>query len=310
MQHIYPDYYNKFRCIADKCRHNCCIGWEIDIDPLTADFYKSAKGTFGNRLQDNIDFEAEVPHFILKQDERCPFLSEDNLCDIITELGHEKLCTICTEHPRFHNELPDRVESGLGLCCEEAARIILSKKDTVTFIYEKDSATDDEIILLRDKVIGNLQDRSVCLNERLDKTLLLCNTSLPCRKTSEWAEILLELERLDENWTPLLQLLKDKGDAEDTKAFDLYMKERQEEYEQLAVYLIYRHFANAPDLEEASTRACFAVLSVKLIHTLGALLFEQSGNFTFESQVELCRMFSCEIEYSDENLYAIFDNLL
>ena len=32
MRIIAPDYYREFHCIADKCRHSCCIGWEIDID--------------------------------------------------------------------------------------------------------------------------------------------------------------------------------------------------------------------------------------------------------------------------------------
>ena len=32
MQIIVPDYYKEFSCIADHCRHSCCIGWEIDID--------------------------------------------------------------------------------------------------------------------------------------------------------------------------------------------------------------------------------------------------------------------------------------
>ena len=36
MQNAYPDYYPLFHCIADRCRHNCCIGWEIDIDSRTA----------------------------------------------------------------------------------------------------------------------------------------------------------------------------------------------------------------------------------------------------------------------------------
>ena len=27
-----PKYYQQFHCIADKCKHSCCIGWEIDID--------------------------------------------------------------------------------------------------------------------------------------------------------------------------------------------------------------------------------------------------------------------------------------
>lgn len=26
-----PDYYPAFRCIAERCRHTCCAGWEIDI---------------------------------------------------------------------------------------------------------------------------------------------------------------------------------------------------------------------------------------------------------------------------------------
>ncbi|MBQ2944573.1 MAG: flagellin lysine-N-methylase [Ruminococcus sp.] len=309
MQHIYPDYYHKFKCIADRCLHNCCIGWEIDIDSTTANFYKSLKGDLGKRLQENVNFDAQQPYFILKENERCPFLDSNNLCDIITNLGEERLCTICSEHPRFHNELPRRVESGLGMCCEEAARIILSKKDTTTLIYEKEASADDEIIILRDKVLEILQDRSFKINQRLDKMLLLCEAFLPCLSASQWAEEFLYLERLDEKWTDALLLLKSKGDTADAKAFDIYMKNRQEEYEQLAVYFTYRHFANAPDLEEASIRAKFTALSLKLIHTLGALIYSEKGEFTLEDQIELCRMYSSEIEYSDENLYSLFDKL-
>lgn len=45
-----PSYYKDFKCIANKCRHSCCIGWEIDIDDETFDFYKSVKGDFGKNL--------------------------------------------------------------------------------------------------------------------------------------------------------------------------------------------------------------------------------------------------------------------
>ena len=47
-----PDYYTKFACIADKCQHSCCIGWEIDIDEETLSYYNSVSGDFGNRLSD------------------------------------------------------------------------------------------------------------------------------------------------------------------------------------------------------------------------------------------------------------------
>ena len=30
-----PSYYEKFHCIADQCKDNCCYGWEIDIDEGT-----------------------------------------------------------------------------------------------------------------------------------------------------------------------------------------------------------------------------------------------------------------------------------
>ena len=39
-----PSYYEKFHCIADQCKDNCCYGWEIDIDEGTMDYYRSLGG--------------------------------------------------------------------------------------------------------------------------------------------------------------------------------------------------------------------------------------------------------------------------
>jgi len=41
MKEIFPNYYDKFTCIAGACKHNCCIGWEIDIDESTMELYES-----------------------------------------------------------------------------------------------------------------------------------------------------------------------------------------------------------------------------------------------------------------------------
>ena len=38
-----PKYYKNFKCIADKCDHSCCIGWEIDIDSAAYAKYKELK---------------------------------------------------------------------------------------------------------------------------------------------------------------------------------------------------------------------------------------------------------------------------
>jgi len=39
-----PKYYGSFKCIADKCQNSCCVGWEIDLDPITLDKYSSLSG--------------------------------------------------------------------------------------------------------------------------------------------------------------------------------------------------------------------------------------------------------------------------
>lgn len=48
MKHLAPAYYGAFTCLADRCRDNCCIGWEIGIDPDTAAFYDSFPGETGD----------------------------------------------------------------------------------------------------------------------------------------------------------------------------------------------------------------------------------------------------------------------
>ena len=300
--HIFPKSYEKFKCIAEKCKHNCCIGWEIDIDEESAAFYKSVTGDFGKRLESSIE-KGDVPCFILGENERCPFLNKNNLCDIIINLGKERLCTICSEHPRFHNELPDRTESGVGMACEEAARIILCEREPFSLI--NNVASDDEIITLRDRLLTVLTDREKSIDERVFQMLCEAGASLPEKSVSEWAKLFLSLERLDEKWTEVLLSLS----VNDTEAFRVHMKDRMTEYEQLLCYLIYRHFANSWSLAEAAARAAFAALGYKIIFAAGAATFEKNGDFTTEDQIELCRLFSSEVEYSEENLHLLFDVL-
>ena len=95
-----PGYYKKFKCIAEACRHSCCIGWEIDVD---ADAVLRYRALCDRNILESIDFSAEAPHFELRADGRCPHLDGRGLCRIICEHGEEYLCDICREHPRFYN---------------------------------------------------------------------------------------------------------------------------------------------------------------------------------------------------------------
>ena len=128
-----PQYYAQFHCLADRCRHTCCAGWEIDIDEESLARYRAMSGAFGQRLNAAISLE-DTPHFQLDADERCPMLNRDNLCDLIIACGEGALCQICADHPRFRSFWSDREELGLGMVCEAAARLILTQTEPMQLV--------------------------------------------------------------------------------------------------------------------------------------------------------------------------------
>ena len=151
-----PEYYSAFRCIASRCGHTCCAGWEIDIDEASLARYDRLPGDFGDKVRRCVSRQ-DTPHFILTPDERCPLLNGDNLCDLILHEGEGALCQICRDHPRFRNYFSCRVEMGLGLVCEAAARLILAWPRPLRLIRlegsEVEAPTEDEQYLfdLRDE---------------------------------------------------------------------------------------------------------------------------------------------------------------
>lgn len=291
MLHVKPDFYDDFKCIADKCRHSCCLGWEIDIDAESLRRFMAVEGEFGEYMRRNIELEP-TPHFVLGGDERCPFLREDGLCKMILTLGEDSICDICREHPRFYNELPGRIEAGLGLCCEEAARLLLESKEHLSLISSgKDDGEEDELISLRDEIYAILRHDELSFSLREEKALELFGMAPLPFEHKALAELCLSLERLDEDWTERLLSLK----AADKIALEPRLSSLP--YLRLAEYFIYRHFATAPDEYEAGLRLQFAFLSTKLICALDSIFHD----------AESTRLYSSEIEYSDENVDKILD---
>lgn len=286
---VYPDFYPEFRCIANACLHSCCRGWEIDIDEDTAQLYDGILGELGQMIRRSISRDPE-PHFVLTDDERCPFLQTDGLCRLILTLGEDSLCDICTEHPRFYNQYPDRTEIGLGLCCEEAVRLLLSSDAPLRLITEPepgDEPCPTPALILREQIFDILADSALPLCERMDSALRLADAAPLDLTTREVAEFFLTLERLDEDWTRLLNLLAQRENAP-------LPQPEGAAYERIAEYLIYRHFAVGDTAADCARRLRFAFLGTRVLSALDAL------NDT--PLPELLRLFSAEIEYSDQNL--------
>ncbi len=308
MRKIVPSYYKNFRCIADKCKHSCCVGWEIDIDNTTMCKYNSLLGDFGARLKENIKTENGVSCFVLGENEKCPFLNENGLCDIILNIGEEYLSQICTDHPRFRNFFSDREELGLGLCCEEACRLILSHNEKVTLEVVEDDFSEtqldeDELFLseYRERLFSVVQDRSLSIKERCELVLESFQVEISDSFMSKCVDELLNMEIMDTSWKNIL--LKLKPDS-----FDDSLDERfSVAFEQLLVYFIYRHLADSVDITDIAVRSAFAVLSLKIISGIFNFLKKASDTDSFSLLCEICRMYSSEIEYCEENTERLFD---
>lgn len=176
MKYHKPSFFDQFKCIGSACTDTCCAGWEIEVDETTAQGYLAEKGAFGDRLRHEIGSEPGE-YFFKLQNNRCPFLNKENLCDIFINLGEDRLCDICREHPRFYNWFGDYTEVGLGLCCEEAERLLFSDSKPLTFVEEvtqdEELAEECEQMLEERKAIFSiLQNRKKNIGARLKRLLL------------------------------------------------------------------------------------------------------------------------------------------
>lgn len=287
-----PEYYKNFTCIADKCRHSCCIGWEIDVDDDTMQVYDTITEPYGQAIRDSIERD-ETPHFKLCHGDRCPHLDESGLCRIITNLGEGYLCHICREHPRFYNDTNCGKEVGLGMACEEACRLILSTEnyvDTVEIgkIDGEVDPIDFDILPHREQVYAMLSDHSLPYAQRLRMISDTCGMSLSVKTDAQWRELLASLEYLDEAHRALFLVYS--SDPSTPTWMETYL-------ERALAYFIYRHSTAAWDEEDFRRAVGFALFCERLI----ASVANAEGVNDLTGLIEVARMVSEELEYSEEN---------
>ena len=171
MHYTIPDYYKDFHCIADQCEETCCAGWQIMIDKKSLKKYMHTRGPYKWTLLRGIDFLHSA--FRQKSEKRCFFLNEHNLCNLYFNLGESALCKTCKNYPRHIEEFEDVREITLSVSCPEAARILLSTTEPVTFLtYEKPGTEEYDdfdpflysmLLDCREEMYRILRDRSLSL---------------------------------------------------------------------------------------------------------------------------------------------------
>ena len=159
---------------------------------------------------------------------------------------------------------------GLGLCCEEAARIILSSDEPFELVpTDEDFAVclDDqekEMFDEREELFSIIRDRSVSVFERMERIASKYSFELQDLFPEKLKDLYLSLERLCEKWTDLLLSIA----RFDPKSSILSDKEYSICFEQLLCYLIFRHFADGMYDERYIARIKFALSGVFLVASL------------------------------------------
>ena len=296
MRLLAPKYYKDFHCIADRCRHSCCVGWEIDIDSKAMKKYSELCGEYSDKIRESIE-HTDPPHFRLSECDRCVHLDGRGLCKIILQCGEDYLCDICREHPRFYNTTPCGIEVGLGMSCEEAARIILSSDDY--YVIEDIGEYDGDFVVFdfnplteRSHIFAILSDASLEYTERLTKIYREYKISPAVLSDGEWRELLSSLEYLDDSHRELFAVYS--SHIPSCGALDKLL-------ERALAYFVYRHTSSAQSKGEFLESLGLVLFFERLFASMIAASEDKSE----VSSYELCRIISEELEYSLENIDII-----
>ena len=313
-----PDYYDQFRCLAGACPHSCCTQWEVVIDDETAARYAAVEGELGERLRAALTRDADDDLCFPLNGGRCPFLDDENLCEIHRQLGEDATSVTCREHPRFTEDYGTFCEVSLAASCPAANDLLLGSEEPLHFVELENGLPAEEgdgwlpfLLPLRQRMLALLGDRSLPLRRRLANLLLLAWDAqlllnedrveeLPAL-TESWQNetaatavlpeaalpFLMELEPLEADWQDVLSAAQTAAGIAVSEAL----------LERIAAYFAFRYLlktVNDGDLLSRAQLIVFAVLTVERLAAVCGL-------------VEALRRFSCEIEHSDENLSALLD---
>ncbi|MEG0895650.1 MAG: flagellin lysine-N-methylase, partial [Oscillospiraceae bacterium] len=258
--------------------------------------------------------------------DRCPFLNEKNLCDIILTKGENMLCEICQNHPRFFNVFDNYTQQGIGLCCEEACRLLFSTSDALTFnvnddgknIKTENSALENILYSALQTMIEIVQDRSNSFYERVVE-LLDFSADLQFKLYSEEEVELKDLDKysisqqtldifgkteyINDSWKDMFYELKNKLSViYNNEEFNAFMVKSIYQYEHLLIYMLYRHFLNCVYDGEILTRIKFCLINLWLVYIMDVLKWVKSNNYTMIERIEITKLWSKQIEYSDDNV--------
>lgn len=317
MELIYPEYFEKFHCIAGACPDSCCQEWDVEVDEQSAGQYRVLEGSLGEILRKNL-YEEDGRTYLAFPDGHCPLQREDGLCRLQAELGEQALCQVCKKFPRLTQDYGSFVELGLEMSCPEAARIILTDGSSRLIRKEipggepcdYDEQAMEVLRRTRPQMIALLTDERYSVPERLALMLLY---GYQVQGEIDGAE---PMEFDPERDLETVRKFADGGNPMEVVAFFLGLEILTDRWRErlahpnaepvwfegltrFACYGLYRYYYQAVSDYDLVGRVKMVVISC----ILAAFLAQNR----LDSQINILQLYSKEIENDAENIDALLD---
>lgn len=170
MKNYQPDYYNNFKCIADKCSITCCQEWKIAVDDATNRKWKKLSADKVSGKSDNLSSYTchKDGSLVIQLDEkhRCPFLSNDKLCHLVMTYSDEVLSETCSLFPREIHRFSTHEERTLMPCCPAVIDLWCGKPVTFPVISETRNNLSTAFSI-RDNLIKLISDQGLSVEQAL-----------------------------------------------------------------------------------------------------------------------------------------------
>lgn len=273
MKIVKPTFYKNFKCIAGDCPDSCCQGWEVDADSDSLEYYKTLDNSL--EIKKRIDSvlskdEFDNTIFTLAPKKRCPFLNDENLCDMHIAIGGEHTPYTCRTFPRFIYDFGATREIGISFSCPVASDMMYN---TESFDFETDINSDlptlndidaEKYFLLykgRAEAYKIAKDKNKSIRERLNDLLdlgvLLQEKLFPYDEGGDdiaFFDVFKNPELINPEW------------KEKVGNFSLKQVSDTQSNENILMYFLYKYLMQAVYDDDALSKIKMAVLGV-LINT-------------------------------------------
>lgn len=273
MKIVKPTFYKNFKCIAGDCPDSCCQGWEVDADSDSLEYYKTLDNSL--EIKKRIDSvlskdEFDNTIFTLAPKKRCPFLNDENLCDMHIAIGGEHTPYTCRTFPRFIYDFGATREIGISFSCPVASDMMYN---TESFDFETDINSDlptlndidaEKYFLLykgRAEAYKIAKDKNKSIRERLSDLLDL--GVLLQEKLFSYDEDGDDIAFFDVFKNP--ELINPEW-KEKVENFSLKQVSDTQSNENILMYFLYKYLMQAVYDDDALSKIKMAVLGV-LINT-------------------------------------------